>query len=144
MSSPGEEGGTRINKRPPPSPPPPQFNPPPPPPQFNQQPPEQMYQQQVPPPQFNLPPPQMQQQSHQVPNIMKFGKTSRFGASEIDSITFKYSLLVACIFVLLNSKIIWTQIIKFPFMGNFEPSILALLVNSILAGVIFYILSKQF
>jgi hypothetical protein len=52
--------------------------------------------------------------------------------------------LVACIFVLLNSKIIWTQIIKFPFMGNVEPSIVALLVNSVLAGVIFYIISKQF
>jgi hypothetical protein len=29
-------------------------------------------------------------------------------------------------------------------MGSIEPSILALIVNSILAGVIFYILSKNF
>ena len=124
MSSPGgEEGGTKIMRRPPP---PPQSQ-----------------------PQFNQPPPQMQPQAYipqqqQVPNIAKFGKTSRFGASQIDSVTFKYSLLVTCIFVLLNSKLIWTQIIKFPFMGNFEPSILALIINSILAGIIFYILSKQF
>ena len=148
MSSPGgEEGGTKIMRRPPPPPQSqPQFNQPPP---QMQPPPEQMYRQQPPPQQFNQPPPQMQPQAYipqqqQVPNIAKFGKTSRFGASQIDSVTFKYSLLVTCIFVLLNSKLIWTQIIKFPFMGNFEPSILALIINSILAGIIFYILSKQF
>jgi len=141
MSSPGEEGGTRIQKRQQP-PPQPQFNQAPP--QMQQPPPEQMYQQQQ---QQQQQPPQMYQplpQPPPPPNIVKFGKTSRFSAPNLDSVTFKYSILVACIFVLLNSKIIWTQIIKLPLMGNVEPSILALIVNSMLAAVIFYIISKQF
>jgi len=54
----------------------------------------------------------------------------------------KQAILVSIIFVLLNSKMIWKQIIKFPFMGETDPSIVALLVNSILAGLIFYIVTK--
>lgn len=56
--------------------------------------------------------------------------------------SFKEAVLVAIIFVLLNSRIIWSQILKLPFMGGIEPSIMALLVNSILAAVVFYIFSK--
>ena len=33
------------------------------------------------------------------------------------------------------------QIIKLPMMGMVEPSIIALIVNSILAGIVFYIIS---
>ena len=54
----------------------------------------------------------------------------------------KKAVLVAIIFVILNSRIVWTQITKFPFMGGLEPSILALIVNSILAGLVFYIISN--
>jgi len=139
MSSPGgEEGGTRIQKRPQAQP---QFNQAP----QMQPPPEQMYQQ---PPQqmFQQPPQQMYHQPPQQPqlNIPKLKTASRFSNMDIDSITFKYSVIVACIFILLNSKIIWKQIIQFPFMGGVEPSILALIINSILAGIIFYVVSKQF
>lgn len=143
MSSPGgEEGGTRIQKRPQAQP---QFNQPPqmqpPPEQMYQQPPDQMYQQ-TPPHMFQQPPQQRQQPPQ--PNVPRFKTASRFGNMDIDSITFKYSVIVACIFILLNSKIIWKQIIQFPFMGGVEPSILALIINSILASIIFYVVSKQF
>jgi hypothetical protein len=140
MSSPGEEGGTRIQKRPQAQP---QFNQPPPmqppPEQMYQQPPQQMYQQ--PPQQMYQQPPQQHQAQL---NIPKLKTASRFSNVDFDSITFKYSVIVACIFILLNSKIIWNQIIRFPFMGGVEPSILALIINSILAAVIFYVVSKQF
>ena len=67
---------------------------------------------------------------------------SKFGADNSKSENnLKYSLIVALIFVLLNSKFIWKQIMKLPFMGTVEPSIVALIINSILAGVIFYIIS---
>jgi len=140
MSSPGEEGGTRIQKRQQAQP---QFNQPPemqpPPEQMYQQPPEQMYQQ-TPPHMFQQAPQQRQPQL----NVPKFKPTSRFSNMEFDSLTFKYSVIVGCIFILLNSKIIWKQIIQFPFMGGVEPSILALIINSILASIIFYVVSKQF
>jgi hypothetical protein len=54
----------------------------------------------------------------------------------------KKAVLVAIIFIILNSRIVWTQITKLPLMGGLEPSILALLVNSILAAVVFYIISN--
>jgi hypothetical protein len=54
----------------------------------------------------------------------------------------KYSILVILIFVLLNSKIIWKQICKLPFMGSIEPSILALVFNSLLSGLIFFLIVK--
>jgi hypothetical protein len=109
----------------------------PPPEQMYQQPPQQMYQQ--PPQQMYHQPPQQAQL-----NIPKLKTASRFSNVDFDSVTFKYSIIVACIFVLLNSKIIWKQIIQFPFMGGVEPSILALIINSILAAIIFYVVSKQF
>ena len=68
-------------------------------------------------------------------------RKSSFGGVPMDSSLFKNTLLVIIIFVALNSKIIWKQIIRFPFMGGIEPSIVALVVNSILAGVIFYLIS---
>ena len=143
MSSP-EEGGTRIQRRAAPPPPPPQ---------------QQQQQQQMP---MNDPYSQQQempQQHHQQehvyqhvppPRIMSqpprgiLKSTSQFGKGFVnyDSVTFKYAVIVTCIFLLLNSKIIWKQIIQFPFMGGMEPSLIALIINSILAGVIFYILSN--
>jgi len=67
------------------------------------------------------------------------GKIKSF---DMDSQLFKNALLVTIIFVLLNSKLVWKQIIRFPFMGGVEPSIVALVVNSILAGILFYIISN--
>jgi hypothetical protein len=55
---------------------------------------------------------------------------------------FKNAVLVSVIFIILNSRIIWTQISRLPFMGNIEPSILALVINSILAGLVYYIISN--
>jgi hypothetical protein len=55
----------------------------------------------------------------------------------------KNSLLVVVIFIVLNSKMIWRIISKMPMMGTVEPSILALIVNSIIAGLAFYLLSSK-
>jgi hypothetical protein len=66
---------------------------------------------------------------------------SFFGEFIENDKAFKLSALVIFIFILLNHKIIWSQIQKLPFMGSIEPSILALIINSILAGVIFYVVS---
>jgi len=66
---------------------------------------------------------------------------SFFGEFIENDKAFKLSALVIFIFILLNHKIIWSQIQKLPFMGSIEPSILALIINSILAGVIFYFVS---
>ena len=80
-----------------------------------------------------------QQVAQQVPRSIL--KKSSFGSKiDFDSPSFKYSIIVAVLFLLLNSKIIWNQIIKFPFMGSMEPSMIALVVNSILAGIVFYII----
>jgi len=74
----------------------------------------------------------------------KLNKNKLFGSFKPDtkSLNFKYAIVVTIIFILLNSKIIWTQISRLPFMGSFEPSILALLFNSVLSGVLFYIIIK--
>jgi len=88
-------------------------------------------------------PPQMQQQQ-QVPQevlMPKLDFKSKFGSS-MDSKSFKTSLLVVIIFLMFNSKIIWKQITRFPMMGEFDPSIIALIVNALLAGIVFYLLSK--
>jgi hypothetical protein len=61
---------------------------------------------------------------------------------KFDSPDIKNTILVIIIFLLLNSKIVWKQIIQFPFMGGVEPSIVALVVNSVLAGMIFYLVSN--
>ena len=90
-------------------------------------------------------PPQMQQQvQQQVPQevlMPKLDLKSKFGSS-MDSKSFKTSLLVVIIFLMFNSKIIWKQITRFPMMGEFDPSIVALIVNALLAGIVFYLLSK--
>ena len=86
---------------------------------------------------------QMGQMGQQVlpPSILKkssYGKSS----FSFESAGVKNAALVAVIFLLLNSKMIWKQIIQLPFMGRVEPSIIALVVNSILAGMAFYLLSN--
>ena len=65
---------------------------------------------------------------------------SAFGFT--DSSTFKYALLVSVIFIVLNSKIVWRQLIKLPFMGTVEPSMIALIVNSILAGIAYFVIAN--
>lgn len=97
--------------------------------------PEEQYMRQQMAMQQQAPPPQR--------SILK--KTSKFGGNtpfDFDSIAFKNGLLVAVIFLLLNSKIIWSQIMKIPFMGSMEPSVVALITNAILAGIVFYIISN--
>lgn len=74
----------------------------------------------------SVPPPIFKQKS-------SFGVGGGMGKGDI-----KYPILVVLIFILLNSKIVWTQIARLPFMGSVEPSLVALIVNSILAGVVFY------
>jgi len=101
---------------------------------------QQMQQQmQAPPPQYvdprQIQGPQMQMEPRQMIRKETFGK--------IDSKSMKYAILVILIFIILNSKIIWKQIMKLPMMGSIEPSIIALIVNSILAGVIFYIVTTM-
>jgi hypothetical protein len=143
----GPIGGTKIQRRAPP--------------QMPQEIPRQMPQQMPQPmPQVQEIPQQMQyQMPHQMPQVQQMPRQmpqvqqmqsqmpkenfnfikSKFG----DSNATKNAVLVAVIFVLLNSKIIWKQISRLPMMGSFEPTILALLVNSILAGIVFYIISKK-
>ncbi len=75
---------------------------------------------------------------------LEFGERmkSKFGSSSIDSKSFKMAMLVVIIFLMFNSKIIWKQITRFPMMGEVDPSIIALIVNALLAGIVFYLLSK--
>jgi hypothetical protein len=54
----------------------------------------------------------------------------------------KLSVLVALLFLLLNSKMVWKNLMKIKYMGSTEPSMLALVTNSILCGIIFYIITK--
>lgn len=63
---------------------------------------------------------------------------SRFSENSKDST--KYAILVVVIFILLNSKLVWSQIMKFPGMGSMEPSIIALIVNGLLAGMAFFVI----
>ena len=84
---------------------------------------------------------QQQQQNQQLPPMpMPVIRKSKFGNIDMESKIFKYTLLVVLLFIILNSKIIWKQISRLPFMGQMEPSIVALVVNSILAGIIFYMI----
>lgn len=82
----------------------------------------------------------------QAPVVPKFKFTKKQSVKFLDQAnsanTRKYAILVSVIFILLNSKIIWKQILKLPLMGQVEPSIVALIVNSLLAGLVFYIASK--
>jgi hypothetical protein len=111
--------------------------------QMQQQMPPQMQQQQQMPQQV---PVQMNESYGQVrmpqPILKRKSKFASFGGNTGGNTeNMKYALVVSLIFVILNSKIIWKQIMKLPFMGSVEPSIVALLVNSILAGVVYYIIS---
>jgi hypothetical protein len=85
----------------------------------------------------------MLQQMHAANNGMgrRVPSKSTFGSFGSDK-TFKYSLLVVLMFIILNSKIVWRQLSRFPFMGTVEPSIIALVANSLLAGIIFYLISN--
>jgi hypothetical protein len=148
MSDPDCEGGTKIQRRP--------VN------QIPQQnPQQQMQQQQMQQQQMQQ---QMQQQQQmpqqqmprQMPQQQQRGSQSSFnivnnsvpsaiknGRFNLSNSTFKNAVLVAIIFILLNSRIVWRAISRIPMMGSIEPSILALVVNSILSAVVFYILSKN-
>jgi len=73
-------------------------------------------------------------------NKSNFSFTNIFKCDLSDNL--KTSILVCVLFVIFNSKIVWRQIIKLPFMGTVEPSMLALIINSILAGLAFFIITK--
>ena len=102
--------------------------------------PEQARQQQMDPRQQQMMQQQMmmqQQQMHQQHQQQQQNKKGGF----IDFKSLKMSVVVALIFIILNSKIVWSQFGKLPFMGSMDPSMLALLINSILSGIIFYIIT---
>ena len=86
-------------------------------------------------------PPSQQIQQGPPRNQLEMGKKSksRFGnvAPGIQN-----TILIIVLFIILNSKIVWRQIMKLPLMGSVEPSMIALFVNSILAAIAFYIISK--
>jgi hypothetical protein len=105
--------------------------------QMQQQVPQQMHQEQQ---QYY---PEQQQAPPREPPMGRIKSTfGNVGNITFDVKDFKYSLLVMLIFIILNSKMIWKQIQKFPMMGAIDPSMIALLVNSIIAGVVFYIMSN--
>ena len=126
-----EEGGTKIQRRQPP--PPPQMQQPPS--MQQQQPPihQQMMQQQQ--------PPQMMQQQPIQQQPVQSSNFSGILKKPLDAKALKYSIAVVIIFVVLNSKIVWSQLSRLPFLNTVEPSIIALIINSILAGIIFYVIS---
>ena len=101
---------------------------------------QQQYEQQLP-PQAQQQPVYLPPQPQFVPkrSILKKNPLDNFSA---DVPLIKNTVLVSIIFILLNSKFIWKQILQFPFMGNLEPSMVGLLVNSILAGIMFYLISN--
>ena len=70
------------------------------------------------------------------------GIKSKFGDSSEGNSNFKETLIVVLLFVILNSKLVWKQLMKLPFMGSVEPSIIALIVNSLLAGIVYFIIKK--
>ena len=134
-----EEGGTKIQRRPvqqiPQQMPQQQMS--------QQQMPQQMQRQQVQQMPQQMPQQQMKQQfvNNSVPSSIKNGTFKGFSFSNPIG---KSTLLVIIIFILLNSRIAWRAISRIPMMGSIEPSILALIVNSLIAGIAFYILSKKF
>ena len=125
-----EEGGTKLQKRPVQ-----QISP-----QMSPQQQPQMSPQQYQQPQQQYQQPQQRMEIKQIPD--KKNKRA-FGFSWNDK-NVKNSLIVVVIFILLNSRMIWKVISKMPMMGSVEPSILALIVNSIIAGIVFYIISTKF
>ena len=123
-----EVGGTKIQKRGPIPP---------------QQPPQNLVQQQSPPQQPVYQQPSHQQQHQQSQFQQQQPSQQQLGGNlkkklNLDNASIKYSIVVVLIFLMLNSKIIWSQISRLPFMGSMEPSLIALVINSILAGVVFY------
>ena len=141
-----EEGGTKLQKRPVQQISPqmsPQQQP-----QMSPQQQPQMSPQQQPqmsPQQYQQPQQQYQQpqQRMEIKQIPDKKNKRAFGFSWNDK-NVKNSLIVVVIFILLNSRMIWKVISKMPMMGSVEPSILALIVNSIIAGIVFYIISTKF
>lgn len=71
-----------------------------------------------------------------------FNIKSFFGSSVSNTNRLSLAIFVVLLFILLNSKLIWTQLQKLPFMGSIEPSIFALIINSLLAGIVFYVASS--
>jgi hypothetical protein len=136
-----EVGGTKISRPSPggsPNGPPPQMAQQQMDPQMQQQMMQQQQQQQM-----------MQQQmmqQQQIPlqlapkGILK--KSSFSNKFSFDSPNFKSAVVVMVIFLLLNSKMVWKQIMLLPFMGGLDPSIVALVFNSVLAGLAFYLVSN--
>ena len=70
------------------------------------------------------------------------GIKSKFGDFSEGNSNFKETLIVVLLFVVFNSKLIWKQLMKLPFMGSVEPSIIALIVNSLLAGIVYFLIKK--
>jgi hypothetical protein len=151
-------GGTKLNKKAKQNmAPPPQQMQQSPPPNYSQPPPQQM--QQGPPPGYGPPPPPQQMQQGPPPGyarpVLPSPPSSRPRGEQVvipekSSFKSKFSsssgtnnaFLVAVLFLILNSKIVWRQLMKLPFMGAVEPSMIALIVNSILAGIVFFIITK--
>ena len=141
-----EEGGTKIKKRVQIQEPPPVIE------QecLNESPPMYINPQQQRYSMNNQMPPPMQRVIHNKHQSNNSEKYSTYEEPEIpplrilsgDESKLKQTILVIVIFVLLNSKLVWSQLLKLPFMGTVEPSIIALIVNSILAGLAFYILTN--
>jgi hypothetical protein len=70
-------------------------------------------------------------------------KRTSMGPFSINNKNIRNGVIVVVLFILLNSKFIWRALTRIPMMGTFEPSILALIVNSLLAGIVFYIISTK-
>jgi len=101
--------------------------------------------QQAPPPQmYQQMPQQMQQVQEEAPQLPKSVlKKTKYGPFSINNKNIRNGVIVVVIFILLNSKFIWKALGRLPMMGTFEPSILALVVNSIIAGIVFYVISTK-
>ena len=82
-----------------------------------------------------------QQMMHQQQQMHQQHQQQSKKGGFIDFKSLKLSVVVALIFIILNSKIVWSQFGKLPFMGSMDPSMLALLINSLLSGIIFYIIT---
>ena len=140
-------GGTRIQRRPVEQPAMQQQQPMMQQPQPMMQQPQPMMQQQQPmmqqpQPTMQQPQPVAQPPSPVAPDTKSTFSKSNFGNITFDITDFKYSLLVMLIFIILNSKIIWKQIARLPLMDGLDQSMIALLINSIIAGISFYIISN--
>ena len=133
-----EEGGTKLPRRRPVQQMQQQQEQQPSAPQMAQQ---QQYQQQMQQQQYQQQMQQQQYQQQQHVQIQPHPHFNRFNIS-FDDKNLKNTGLVVMIFFILNSKMVWKEIVKIPFMGQVEPSIIALVVNAIIAGVIYYIVTN--